>query len=434
MTVVKKTIPIPFNFTPRAYQRPVFEALEHGYKRVVSIWHRRSGKDKTFLNLMIRESVKRKGNYYYFFPTYNQARKALWDGKDKDGFPFLGHIPDECVKKKNEADMKVMLTWGSMIQFVGSDNIDSVMGTNPVGCVFSEYALQDPQAWDFIRPILVENGGWALFNFTPRGRNHGWDLYQMAMQDDSWFVNLLTVDDTGAISHADIEAERKAGMPDGLIRQEFFCSFEAGSEYCIIPLEWVLAARKRAIVPHGTKVAGLDVARFGGDYTALVIRQDNAIVHVDRWQGSDTVTSAGKVMDAFERGLFDKIYVDSVGVGGGPADMLRAAGKFPVTDVNVGEQAVDQEKYNRMRDELWFRARAWFGRDDVGMRVNGLTDKLTAELTSPMYDFTPTQRKKVEDKKHMKERTGASPDMADAFCLTFYPHAPILRKYGGRKL
>lgn len=419
--MTEKTLKIPYNFEPRDYQRPVFEALERGIKRVISVWHRRAGKDKTFFNLMIRESIKRKGNYYYFFPTYSQGRKALWDGKDKDGFPFLGHIPAECIVKKNEAEMKINLSWGSMIQLIGSDNYDSVMGTNPVGCVFSEYALQDPKAWDFIRPILVENGGWALFNFTPRGRNHGWDLFQSALQDPSWFVHLLTIDDTKAISHADVQAEVKAGMPEELAQQEFWCSFNVGSEHCVIPLEWVLAARKRSVTPRGKKVGGLDVARFGADHTALVVRQDNAVVYADRWQGYDTVMSAGKVMDAFNAGLLDSLNVDVIGVGGGPADILRAADKFPVADVNVGEKAKDEEKYNRLRDELWFNARNWFAQPDVGFLVNGsLGQKMIAELTNPLYGYTPTQRKKVEDKAHMKDRTGASPDLADALCLTFF--------------
>ncbi len=96
--------------------------------------------------------------------------------------------------------------------------------------MFSEYALQDPQAWDFIRPILRENGGWAVFDFTPRGKNHGWDLYQMAKSNQDWFVSLLTVDDTGVLSAADIDAERREGMDEELIQQEYYVSFEGARQ------------------------------------------------------------------------------------------------------------------------------------------------------------------------------------------------------------
>ena len=130
--------------------------------------------------------------------------------------------------------MLIELKNGSIFQVIGTDKIDTIVGTNPIGCVFSEYSLQNPVAWEFIRPILAENGGWAVFNYTPRGKNHGYDLYEMAKNNPSWFAEILTVDDTKAISKELIDAERESGMDEDLIQQEFYCSFNAaiqGSYY-----------------------------------------------------------------------------------------------------------------------------------------------------------------------------------------------------------
>jgi phage terminase large subunit len=168
----------------------------------------------------------RIGTYYYLFPTYAQARKVLWDGRDREGFAFMAHFPKEVVKKTNDAEMRVELINGSAVQLIGTDNIDSIVGTNPIGCVFSEYAVQDPRAWDYIRPILRENGGWAIFDYTPRGKNHGYTLYQMARNNPDWYAEVLTVTDTGALSPSDVEKERREGMSEELIQQEYFCSFE----------------------------------------------------------------------------------------------------------------------------------------------------------------------------------------------------------------
>jgi phage terminase large subunit len=211
--------------------------MDSGCKRAVLVWHRRSGKDKTVFNFLVKEMFKRVGNYYYFFPTYNQGRKVLWDGKDKDGFPFLSHIPQELRQGDiNNTEMKVYCKNGSLLQVVGSDNIDTIVGTNPVGCIFSEYSLQDPRGWDFIRPILRENGGWAVFVYTPRGKNHGWDLWETARKESienggEWFVQKLTVDDTfgngGMVGPEDVELERRSGMHENLIRQEYYCDFDA---------------------------------------------------------------------------------------------------------------------------------------------------------------------------------------------------------------
>jgi len=113
--------------------------------------------------------------------------------------------------------MKIVLRNSSIIQIIGTDNIDSIVGTNPMGCVYSEFSLQEPAAWTLMRPILVENGGWAVFNFTPRGANHAKELYDMAKGNDSWFTQLLTVKDTKredgspVISEADVQSEREQG-------------------------------------------------------------------------------------------------------------------------------------------------------------------------------------------------------------------------------
>jgi len=226
--VKKKTreISIPYKFKPRGYQEGMFNCLADGYKRGVGVWHRRAGKEKTMWNLMIKESQKRVGTYYYLFPTYNQGKKIIWDGIDRAGFPYLDHIPPEIRKgKPNATEMKIPLKNGSLIQIIGTDNYNSIMGTNPIGCVFSEYSLQNPAAWTFIRPILTENEGWALFNFTPRGENHAYELYQMAVDNDRWYSELLTVDDTLAISKEAIRREIEDGMPEEMVQQEFYCSF-----------------------------------------------------------------------------------------------------------------------------------------------------------------------------------------------------------------
>ena len=151
-------------FQPRSYQLPILDAIENkGYKRVVAILPRRAGKDFTAFNLAIRQCLNKVCVVYYIFPTYSQAKKVIWDSVTNDGKRFLDLIPDELVTSKNGQEMKIRFANGSLLQLVGSDNINSLMGTNPYGVIFSEYALQDPRAYQFIRPILAANDGWALF-------------------------------------------------------------------------------------------------------------------------------------------------------------------------------------------------------------------------------------------------------------------------------
>jgi hypothetical protein len=250
-------VEIPHLYAPRTYQRAVLAAMDAGCTRAVTVWHRRAGKDLTWLTITIKAMLQRPGTYFHVYPTYAQAKKAIWDGKDSRGIPFLARFPEALIVSKNETEMQIILRAGldpdtglerqSTWQLVGADKPDSVRGTNPVGVVFSEYpTMDDGQAlWDIVRPILNENGGWAGFAYTPLGENHGWELYEAAKLSNeraradgrapTWFVQLLTVKDTvrdapaesggPVVTEAMIEEDRLEGMPDELIDQEYYCAW-----------------------------------------------------------------------------------------------------------------------------------------------------------------------------------------------------------------
>jgi hypothetical protein len=233
-------IDLPYHYTPRDYQLPILGAIDDGFKRAVWVAHRRAGKEKTCTNLVAKKMIQRVGTYFYVFPTYNQGRKILWDGMDKEGFRFRDHFPKELVDgKPNDTEMKLRYKNSSVFQIVGSDNVDSIVGTNPVGVVFSEYSLQDPSAWGFIRPILAENDGWAIFVFTPRGENHAYDIFELARNNpQEWFSQLLTVDDTRCLPQEVLDQEKREIMRlygnDALFQQEYYCNFTvpiAGAYY-----------------------------------------------------------------------------------------------------------------------------------------------------------------------------------------------------------
>jgi len=237
-------IVLPANgWKPRVYQRPAWAALEGGCKRLALAWHRRAGKDDICLHWAAKSAMQRVGVYWHMLPLANQARKAIWDAVN----PHTAKrrideaFPPELRETTREQDMFIRFKNGSTWQVVGSDNYNALVGSPPVGVVFSEYALADPSSWAYLRPIMAENGGWALFISTPRGRNHFAKLTEYAMRDAEWFGQVLTVEDTGAISPAtilreqrELAAERGESEAQAIIAQEYRCDFDAavpGSYY-----------------------------------------------------------------------------------------------------------------------------------------------------------------------------------------------------------
>jgi phage terminase large subunit len=231
-------IALPHNgWLPRHHQLPLWRYLRDGGRRAVAIWHRRAGKDEIALHHTAYSAMMRKGNYAYALPIYAQARKTIWESVNPhSGLRRIDEVfPESLRESTKEAEMFIRLVNGSTFQLIGSDTYDtSLVGTSYAGVVFSEYALANPSAWAYARPVLEENDGWALFISTPRGRNHCYDIYKYARQRPDWFCELLTAEDTRALTTAQLAealAEMKALYGDdagqGQYAQEYMCDFSA---------------------------------------------------------------------------------------------------------------------------------------------------------------------------------------------------------------
>jgi len=225
-----KKIKLPHNLEYRVYQTPLKEYMRSWdwfkWKRAVTKWHRRAWKDKTFFNLTVEAAIWDVWGYAYILPTYAQWRKIIWDSIDKNWKKFKDHIPTEALESCNWTELKFILKNGSFIQILWSDKIDTIRWTNWKWVIFSEYAYQNPEVWDVLRPILAENWWWAVFNSTPNGKNHFYDLCETARIRDRRFYQSLTVDDTWVISKEYIQEERDEWMTEEKIQQEYYVSFD----------------------------------------------------------------------------------------------------------------------------------------------------------------------------------------------------------------
>ena len=225
-------------FEVRWYQAPLHLAMlnqeETGVRRFIEIAHRRWGKDEIVLNATCQLLEKKIGTYWHCLPEYSQGRKAIWTavnphtGKKRidEAFPLY------MRKSTNNQEMFIEFNNGSTWQIIGSDKYDSTVGAGPAGIVYSEWALANPAAWGYHRPMLMENDGWAAFITTPRGNNHCKAMYDRATTSDSWFAELSDIKTTKALSQAQLdesldEYQDIYGIDLGtaMFEQEYYCSF-----------------------------------------------------------------------------------------------------------------------------------------------------------------------------------------------------------------
>jgi hypothetical protein len=205
--------------------------------------------------------AERPGTYWHMLPQGNQVRKAIWDAVNPhtgvrriyEAFPrelFTHRDTDMLVKAKfNDS------TW----QCLGSDNYDTAVGSPPCGITYSEWALANPSARGYLRPIIAENKGWQLFITTPRGKNHAYRTYKAALKNPEAYAEKLSIHDTKALSPEELKIELMEyvdtyGEDQGiaLYEQEYECSFEAALMGAIYGSEFVKIDREGRIgeVPH----------------------------------------------------------------------------------------------------------------------------------------------------------------------------------------
>src|SRR5690606_22466893 len=201
------SIILPNGWAPRPYQRPLWDYLETGGKRAIAAWHRRAGKDDVLLHRTAVAMFERPASYWHCLPEFEQARKAIWTAVN----PHTGKrrideaFPPEIRESKDEQSMFLRLKNGATWQLIGSDRSNNLVGAGVAGVTFSEFALANPSAWGYIRPMIEENNGWPAFISTPRGRTPSNSLLDMAMSHPNWFAEVLSVHDTGALSPEQIE-------------------------------------------------------------------------------------------------------------------------------------------------------------------------------------------------------------------------------------
>jgi hypothetical protein len=238
-----------------AHQEQVKLQYMEGIRRFFLGWHRRAGKDVFALDFCRERMYERIGSYWHLFPFQIQAKRAIWKGIDaRTGERFIDRaFPPSIRTNENDTECSFEIDCGSTWQMLGSDNYDRMVGSNPCGIIFSEWALCDPAAWDYIRPILVENKGWAMFITTFRGRNHAWRMFETVKELDTWYADIKTIADTyrhngePIVSEADVQQEIREGMDPTLVQQEFYCNPDAATSGAIFTRQY---ARLMAIDPQ----------------------------------------------------------------------------------------------------------------------------------------------------------------------------------------
>jgi phage terminase large subunit len=289
-----------------------------------------------------------------------------------------------------------------------------------------EGALTTPGAKLILTGNPTQASGYFYTAFRdPEFVKFHWNTEELAKANPGGYISLKFAERVAA----------KWGRDSDVYRIRVLGDFPLSDGDAIIPRAWIEAAQGRLVMPIEVRpVWGLDVAYYGDDKNALVKRLGNVLLEPPKWWAkADTMQTAGRVVrefaDAREKGEDPEyIYIDKIGYGAGVYDRLREQG-LPVVGINVSESPAIKEKYTNLRAELWFRAREWF--EDLSCRLPDAAETENGVARETMQDFIDelsgvkfkiresNGKLQAESKDDMKKRGLMSPNLADAFILTF---------------
>tara|TARA_R110002126_G_scaffold82826_3_gene202714 strand:- start:1307 stop:2836 length:1530 start_codon:yes stop_codon:yes gene_type:complete len=295
--------------------------------------------------------------------------------------------------------------------FAGVHNMDGVL------VIFDEASGIDDAIWAVTAGFFTENTPnrfWFAFS-NPR-RNTGYFYETFHSKRDFWntkVVDARTVEGTDKQVYQQIIDEY--GPDSSQAHVEVYGQFPSAGDDQFISSHTVDEAMKRVKYQDLSApiVIGVDPARFGADATVIAVRQGRDIVKIMRHRGDDTMTVVGHVIEAIEEFKPALVVIDEGGLGAGIVDRLKEQ-RYKIKGINFGNKAKNPIMYGNMRAQMWGDMREWLKTASIP------NDRfLKTDFISPM--MKPDSRGTIflESKKDMKSRGLASPDAADAICVTF---------------
>jgi phage terminase large subunit-like protein len=273
---------------------------------------RRFGKSYLSAWLLLINAIQSDSkDVFYVGPTFQQAKDIMW--------AMLKDLGQDLIAAAHENTAVLTLINGRKIYLKGSDRPDTLRGVGLAYCVLDEFANMKPQVWEqIIRPTLADVQGGALFIGTPAGKNHFFDLYNDAQEDDDWDAFQFTSIDNPFLPPEEIKAASKS-MSSMSFRQEFEASFESFSGG-IFKEDWFKVDEEPE---EGHYVIAVDPAGFEAIEKERNLKRSRldetaiAIVKIDRdkWWVKDILHGRWNVKECAKKILYSAMKVESATVG-----------------------------------------------------------------------------------------------------------------------
>ena len=348
---------------------------------------------KTFLStaeLLNKALSEPDQNVWYVAPTYKAAKEIAWD-------MLTSQIPIEYIDKTNETALTINFKNGSSISLKGAEKPDNLRGRAVDFVVLDEFGDMRPEAWyEVIRPSLSgrHQQGSALFNGTPRGRNHFYDLYGKGVDnDEGWKSYQYTTIEGGNVPPDEIESAR-ADLDERTFQQEYEAQFVNYSGIIYYGFKREESVRRHTFDGHVIHV-GMD---FNLDpMSAVLMTRKGDTLHV-----FDEIVMFGSNTDEMVAELRERYGNGTIVIYPDPASRQRKTSAGGRTDLSILQNA-------------GFEVRVRNSHAAVRDRINAVNSRLLSNDGQRRLYVDPKCKKVIESLERHTYKEGTSQPEKDGF-------------------
>ena len=327
-------------------------------------------------------------------------------------------------------------------------------------CWIEEAHALTKNEWDILQPTIRKEGSqfWVIFN--PRYETDF--VYKKFIKNTpaNTLIRKINYDENPFLSSTMLELIENLKNED---YDEYLHIYKGmpkeNDDEALIKRKWIDAAldahKKLKLKPLGEKRIGFDVADDGPDKNAIIYSHGFICSQSKEWKGGpDEILESSKKAFLYAQQLGASVTYDCIGVGASVGSKFNELNKhlgkhekIKHYKFNAGSGVLDPEKlveHNIKNKDMFanLKAQAWwsvamrfkntYNAIHKGQRFNEENlisidseieniNQLIEELTTPKKALDNLGRIQVESKKDLKKRGVDSPNLADAFIMSFAP-------------
>ena len=306
-------------FKPHTGQRKVIDGFANSpHKFGIVSCGRQFGKSLLGQNIMLYWLLQSKSKGAWISPIYKQCQKV---------FDELSNACENIIKQANKADLKITFINGSSLQFLSTDNHDTIRGYSFEYMIIDEGAyIKEPAINLSIIPTLSAKGRKCLIISTPRSKNWFYNWYLRGKTANKTYISFEGIStDNPYVDKEFIEAQRQS-LPTEIFKQEYEAIFSEATNDVFRNLDLTCILDEYDTTTNGTNYCGIDIGITNDYSVCTLLTEQGTTTGILRFNGQTIESTANTIIAYMRKHRVKNGYIETNNIGQAIFELIQKAG------------------------------------------------------------------------------------------------------------